>query len=137
MDTAPGAGERVSAGRFTCWNCGACCGPVPVTRNEWDAIKQAVKRMPPGERRRLQNQRRQPLTCPFRDIEKKRCSIYRVRPLLCRMYGHYPGLECSNNPDAVDGTRAGARTLMTAVYGKAAMAGVMGVNLGWDFLKED
>jgi hypothetical protein len=52
------------------------------------------------------------------------------------MYGHYPGLECSNNPGAVDGTRADARALMTAVYRKTPMAGVLGVNLGWDFLEK-
>jgi Fe-S-cluster containining protein len=36
--------------------------------------------------------------CPFLNSNKK-CSVYPVRPFICRLYGHVKGLDCPDNPD--------------------------------------
>ncbi len=52
--------------------------------------------------------------CRFRDVEARRCSIYPVRPLVCRLFGHTEWLPCPI--DAVPHRLAGAVELMRA-YG--------------------
>ena len=32
--------------------------------------------------------------CRFRDAERGRCSVYPVRPLVCRLFGHVEWLPC-------------------------------------------
>jgi hypothetical protein len=32
--------------------------------------------------------------CRFRDVERARCSIYPVRPVVCRLFGHVEWLPC-------------------------------------------
>jgi Fe-S-cluster containining protein len=32
--------------------------------------------------------------CRFRDVARGRCSIYPVRPLICRLFGHVEWLPC-------------------------------------------
>jgi len=32
--------------------------------------------------------------CRFRDVEAGRCSVYPVRPLICRLFGHVEWLPC-------------------------------------------
>lgn len=34
------------------------------------------------------------LACRFRDVERGRCSIYPVRPVVCRLFGHVEWLPC-------------------------------------------
>mgnify|MGYP001593738764 FL=1 len=79
--------------------CGACCGPVPVTKGELYAIKLYLKRhgivpnpSPPG------------LQCSL--FDGQRCTVHPVRPLLCQAYGHSERLECyrgynTNIPDVL------------------------------------
>lgn len=65
--------------------CGECCGPVPATPAELNAIRAYAKEhaiVP-----KLQG-----LTCPFYD--GNRCGIYPVRPTLCQAFGHTAELRC-------------------------------------------
>lgn len=73
--------------KFNCSNCGLCCGVVPITENEFDKIKRFVKKMSLQQIYRLKNQERTLLECIFFDKEKRNCSIYPVRPDICRMFG--------------------------------------------------
>jgi Fe-S-cluster containining protein len=107
---------------------------VPVAPAEWEAIRNYVARMDQDEKARLKAQTRGPLTCPFRDVEKMRCAVYPVRPVLCRMYGLYQYLECPLNPQVAVKPRKKARKRLERVYGPGlrACAGVLGETLGWD-----
>ena len=76
--------------------CGECCGPVPVTKEELAAVKRYI------EREKVPAVDRGALTCPFFD---GKCTIYPVRPFICRAFGHSPRLVCpkgynTNVPDA-------------------------------------
>lgn len=119
--------------RLVCRNCGECCGIIPVTRDEWRTIKGAVAGMPQAEQSRLSSQRRPRLTCPFRDTENRRCSIYRVRPLICQMQGFYAGLECPNASELATGTREKGGALLASQHGRSlVVAGILGITLGWE-----
>lgn len=65
--------------------CGQCCGPVPVTKAELAAVKRYI------EREKVEAVDRGALTCPFYD---GKCTIYPVRPYICRAFGHSPRLVC-------------------------------------------
>jgi Fe-S-cluster containining protein len=53
----------------------------------------------------LKSQNREPLECQFRDILMKRCAIYPVRPVICRLMGVVKGMTCENgNTVEIDGT---------------------------------
>jgi len=112
---------------FQCINCGKCCGAIPVSIEDLEAIRQAVKKMKPKERKRLRRQKRPELVCPLRDVEKMRCAVYESRPLLCRMFGHYVGLTCPHNRDvAVWSDEAGHEKVKGYVP-----VGVLAQNIGW------
>ncbi len=91
-----------------CDECGArCTSGVPMLRAEFDAI-QTFLAGPNGEEARLVELLGKQLpypgtsveegafytACRFRDIERARCSIYPVRPLICRLFGHVEWLPC-------------------------------------------
>ena len=93
-----------------CINCGGCCGPVVVSKKELAKIKRFVNEMDLSERNRLKNQNHDELTCQFRDDKLKRCAIYPVRPLTCKLFGVTKGMSCDNgNSSEIDG-----RKLITA-----------------------
>ena len=120
---------------FKCVNCGWCCGPVPVCEAELLAIKGVVSRMPRETRETLASQDRGDLACMFRDVRAKRCSIYSVRPLICRMFGQYEGLLCPRNLTARAKPKIEADALMV-VWGRAC-CGILSATWDWqDFLAE-
>lgn len=86
------------------------------------------------QRERLKNQKRDRLTCPLRDIEKKRCSVYSVRPKICELYGYVEGLRCPNNPESPLISRAVANFELRGIQGAV---GVLGVDIGWKQLEKD
>ena len=88
-----------------CNNCGACCGMIPVTNDEMQEILKYVSRNPPALS--VAAKHNMDLShCPFRDDEKKKCAIYPVRPLACKMFGVCAGMQCMNGNSAnIDGTR--------------------------------
>lgn len=125
----------IMSAKFTCRHCGRCCGPIPVTYSEWQLIRRAIRHMPLSEVERLEKQNRKPLTCPLRDVDNERCSIYEARPLLCRLQGTQRGLPCPHQPEAAIGTDG--YELLKKEHGESPnIYGVLGLDLGWAQLKE-
>lgn len=85
-----------------CTNCGQCCGIVPASQAEINTIRNyiAVNGISPIKRA-------DKTICPFRDNENKKCLIYPVRPLICRLFGVAKGdMQCINgNSDNIDGEK--------------------------------
>ena len=90
-----------------CDHCGArCTAGFGVTQPEWEAVKAFLLEQPAAERARVQAQEKElpwpgaedlPARmhfCRFRDIEKNRCSVYPVRPTICRLFGQTDWLPC-------------------------------------------
>jgi uncharacterized protein len=79
---------------FNCSNCGDCCGPVSVNNLELNRIKKTLSRMPKNKLDRLKIQKRDSMTCMFRDVERNECGIYAMRPEICKMFGFNEGMVC-------------------------------------------
>lgn len=88
-----------------CDECGArCTAGVPMLRQEFVRIREYLESPAGAEARRVEQADKQlpyPGTddvfytaCRFRDAERGRCSIYPVRPLVCRLFGHVEWLPC-------------------------------------------
>jgi Fe-S-cluster containining protein len=65
--------------------CGECCGLVPATETEFQRIgryatEHGIQPVDQAE------------TCPW--FQGGKCSVYPVRPLACRLFGHVPGMPC-------------------------------------------
>lgn len=71
-----------------------CCGPVPVSKDRERRIRAYISEMPENQRRRLSRQKRKTLDCGFIDLETGVCSIYAIRPHVCRMFGSTAGMQC-------------------------------------------
>ncbi len=85
-----------------CTNCGGCCGLVPVTASDIARIENYIQAhaLP----REIMRRAHEPMECIFRDNELKRCSIYPVRPMVCRLFGVTRGMKCANGNSAeIDG----------------------------------
>lgn len=120
---------------FACTNCGSCCGPVPVSRQELTIIKEAVKKMSKKRIQQLQNQKRDTFTCLLLDTKMKRCSVYENRPKICQMFGFYQGMACPNNPSHATKSRgAGEKELK---HMKQEMAGVLTTQIKWEHLLQN
>ena len=79
-----------------CSGCGQCCSNyLPLSDKEIKAIKLYIKRnnIQPAKHL-LAPVRAKPvdMICPFRDEEKRVCTIYEVRPLICRIF------QCNRTP---------------------------------------
>ena len=79
-----------------CTGCGKCCSNfLPMSDEEVKKIKRYMKNNNIHECKHLPPTRKVALdiTCPFlnNDKENKRCEIYPVRPLICRVF-------CCNQP---------------------------------------
>ena len=69
--------------------CGECCGVHYWSTMEWKIITAFLK-----EHGRKQQYAREILDmCPYLD-ERKRCTIYEVRPAICRLYGVVQAMQC-------------------------------------------
>lgn len=89
----------------TCTNCGECCGAIPANDAEIQAIRNYLDKHP-DIRALAVRQSGRVLDCPFRDKEKRRCSIYPVRPMICRLCGVSQGMQCKyGNSMEIDGYR--------------------------------
>lgn len=69
----------------TCERCGGCCGIVPCTEAEFQAVQRYAQTQ-------QVTPRRQGITCPY--WQQTGCLVYPVRPLLCQLMGHTPRLTC-------------------------------------------
>ena len=66
----------------SCKRCGGCCGLVPVSPEDIAEIKAYIKK---NKIKINPLQGDLNIVCPFLDKDKK-CLIYPVRPLMCRLY---------------------------------------------------
>jgi Fe-S-cluster containining protein len=115
--------------QFHCFNCGDCCGPVPVNELELKRIRKSLSRMPKHKLECLKNQKRDQLTCMFRDTENEVCGIYNMRPEICKMFGFYEGMVCPRNTDqAMIGRKEGFQRLNKG--GKQAE--ILTIQINWD-----
>lgn len=58
--------------------CHDCCGPIPFSKWEWEQVKD--------------KRRATAIDCPY--IGKDGCDIYKHRPIICRLFGTTPRLQC-------------------------------------------
>jgi uncharacterized protein len=66
--------------------CHGACGVVTMSREEWKRICDRLGHAPKGD---------ETLRCPMLDADN-RCSVYDIRPLICRLYGVADGLPCEH-----------------------------------------
>lgn len=74
-----------------CTNCGGCCYFIIATQTEIKKIDlyitanniHPIKHKESGK-------------CCFRDDKEKKCLIYPVRPIICKLFGITEGMECIN-----------------------------------------
>lgn len=89
-----------------CQECkGLCCGPVPVTEQEFKKIRKKIKSMPQKRRLDLEKQPRYYGTCIFFDQDHNQCCIYTVRPKVCQLFGYYKELACFRKPELAKGEK--------------------------------
>lgn len=72
-----------------CSSCGNCCGRVlPLSKKEIDTIKNYIKKYNIKGKKHAFPYKNRPVdfTCPFRDDALKICTIYEVRPKICRKF---------------------------------------------------
>jgi len=72
-----------------CSNCGNCCtNALPMSNKEVDRIKKYIKSNKITEQKHLSPLAKAPIdwTCPFRDDKNNICTIYEVRPKVCRLF---------------------------------------------------
>lgn len=83
-----------------CAGCGECCSNMlPLSRNEISRIKAYIKK------HNIKEQRHNfmlgiDMTCPFRDDANKKCTIYPVRPDICRDF------VCNHNVEDLKKSKA-------------------------------
>jgi hypothetical protein len=65
--------------------CQAFCGPIGMSETEWALICRHLGRTPRGDLRTL--------VCPMLGADG-RCTVYALRPMLCRLWGVTEGMEC-------------------------------------------
>ncbi len=86
-----------------CWL--RCEDGVQASREEWNAIADYLEKAVGETRLRIENAEAQNKAvdlgddvsvtmCRFFDREEKNCTIYPVRPLVCRLLGHVEWLPC-------------------------------------------
>jgi uncharacterized protein len=68
--------------------CQGCCGPVRMSRVEWERIIARVGRRPEPTTEQAAR-----LDCPLLTAAGL-CSVYDVRPLICRLWGLVPAMAC-------------------------------------------
>lgn len=96
MDNNSSTGQGIP-----CGDCkGFCCGPVPITKQEFLDIKKAIKQKPKQYWSDIKDQQRYFGTCIFYDLDGNKCGIYSARPSICKAFGNYKNLVCFKNPSA-------------------------------------
>lgn len=69
--------------------CHGACGVILMSALEHRLIENHVGKIP-------QRDMQDGLSCPLLNEETKRCKVYDVRPLVCRLYGAVEGMECKH-----------------------------------------
>jgi Predicted Fe-S-cluster oxidoreductase len=109
-----------------CTGCGQCCGPVVATKGEIATIKRFVKHhISKATINRLKSQSPNSSNCPYHDEHEKKCTIYPVRPEICRMFGLVKGLNCPNGNTRNDIAQIDLRKKRTL------LPDFIGYKIGW------
>lgn len=78
--------------------CSDCCGPIMMSRAELKRITEHLGHEPnftPTEKQLLDRLAGgATLDCPCLDAKTNRCTIYSIRPMICRVFGTFPELAC-------------------------------------------
>lgn len=64
--------------------CQESCGPVFMSRVEWERIKAKLGWIPKAKT----------ITCPMLHPSTGNCRVYEVRPMLCRLWGIVESMPC-------------------------------------------
>lgn len=68
--------------------CADCCGPVELSRLEYLRCLKASARTAEDVKQQMQNNLKQGIyACPLLDAKTNRCTVYEVRPAICRLFG--------------------------------------------------
>ncbi len=65
--------------------CQHSCGPIAMSRLEWERVCDAVGHVPEGN---------ESLVCPMLDQARGTCTVYPVRPMICRLWGLVRKMAC-------------------------------------------
>lgn len=72
--------------------CSDCCGPVQLSRLEYMRCIQASGRTAEHVKEQMQKDLQQGIyACPLLDTVTRKCSVYTVRPAICRLFGVVKG----------------------------------------------
>ena len=83
-----------------CSRCGQCCSDfLPLSREEINRIRRYVRVNGIKEKHNNVLMQGFDMTCPFRDEVNRVCTIYRIRPEICREF------RCDYDPARIDTTR--------------------------------
>ncbi len=75
--------------------CADCCGPVQLSRLEYHRCVKASGRTAEDVRRQMEkNFNQKTYQCPLLSQKTNRCSVYEVRPAICRVFGTAKSLPC-------------------------------------------
>lgn len=89
-----------------CKGCAQCCGINPLSIKEsiniMNFLKENEKELE-KVKSVISKKKSEVFMCAFLNEEDRRCSIYKVRPIVCRIFGVAKGLVCVNgNSDNID-----------------------------------
>jgi Fe-S-cluster containining protein len=65
--------------------CQGSCGPIAMSRAEWTRIIERLGYAPKGN---------PSLVCPMLCKASGKCSVYDIRPLICRLWGMVKAMPC-------------------------------------------
>lgn len=72
--------------------CFDCCGPVKLSRLEYLRCIKVSGRSAKDVKQQMQNNLKQGIyACSLLDTETKKCTVYEVRPAICRLFGVVKG----------------------------------------------
>lgn len=93
--------DYTADGKCSC--CGECCSNLlPLSEYEIKRIHKYIeKRHIKAHKRNLLLAEAIDMTCPFRNEEKRICEIYKIRPLICKVF------KCDKRPNADEGRLLG------------------------------
>lgn len=81
---------------FKCNHCHKCCGPIIWFKIEEILMENYMKKNKiENVKFTTEEFREHDMKCPF--LKDDRCSIYKVRPIICRLQGNVPDLPCRFN----------------------------------------
>lgn len=92
--------------------CSESCGPIDMSDGERERIAAAGVRIPPPKELLDTIIDRGTSDCPA--LVDGRCSVYEVRPLICRLWGAVESMPCPHGCEATPGLLmdAGAQSLI-------------------------